>query len=1131
MAMPERRNAARRAGWLWSCLVWCAVAGTRAAEPAAIDLFPGAEGTLCAWITGGGADASWTEDVRRRADVPWSAEAAADQPDAWRWVYANEGVVKLFAAPSEARRYTYAVTRPVGPRTPDGAMIVSADAPFTVWMGAGAGHDAQHQPAMGIYVAMLRCTLGDGAPPVWVRVEWPKDAAAVSLSAVVTRMQAATADNPRPRPEAIDGLRVRMPLNDAAREAIRARYATALQANIVPELLREDTDRVSWRLLLAKDGLPTEPPEIVQSASNWPVVRTDGDGWIDAPGYRDAWMRTLDYTRPVDESAATASFLARGAATLRVALYHDGARVADAEATVVDPIRIDARLAAADEAARAWREAACLRDAKRSLREKNGEEANPALIEALPALYAAGSMADEYAGVRLSVEQRALASRGYYARTPGAARYRVWAERLDAWDDFVARDAEARRKAADAGDKPKLTVKRPPPPARPGIYEGVYTSRIDGSVQPYRYCLPKAVADADRKIPLIVMLHGYVPDYNKESWVDLYASTARAMDELGAAFVWPFGRGNTDFLTIGEEDVLAVVTELMTRYPVDPDRIYLAGYSMGGSGVWTLLTHYPDWWAGAMIWSGRNDWFYWQSETLARAGLDRDNFPAFKKYLVLADNPYDMVENIAELPLYVTHPQDDYMVKPGQASRIFEKLKPPFGRMTLSQPARGGHFLFAAQIDRADTWRPLLAHARNPDPDAVELVTYTPKYGRKHWLQIAAVERWGEPARARVRRVTEDGVTTFHIDALENVRQFHLRWPNETRIRMGITFDVDMAHSDSNVNVADTGRDATWHWAQQPAAEPILRDPAIEPLSRVFRIRFADPVVDAAFDAAMVSVPDAGFVLKRRGAQASAKTALAKNLKAHALVGGGAYGPVKEAFNRRFVLVLGTAGTDAENEANRRNLDQFVRDWKTFAHADAAVVTDRAWLALSKLYTDTTEHRHAAAGHYGFGLAWNASTVCFGTPKTNAYLATLADRLPFAFYDDGYGVGDRSVRGEAGLGFVATYPRPDWPYIARPGAEPELNYLSPHEHPYVVVIDGTYYGARQSFNHKWDLAPDYLVFGPEQLAYDGNNAPRLAGFFDADWRVDPALAWTFPAPAAPEPAAADVAAGEDFWNE
>jgi hypothetical protein len=51
---------------------------------------------------------------------------------------------------------------------------------------------------------------------------------------------------------------------------------------------------------------------------------------------------------------------------------------------------------------------------------------------------------------------------------------------------------------------------------------------------------------------------------------------------------------------VGEEDVLEVIDEVKKRFPVDPDRVFLMGHSMGGSGAYEVGLHYPDRFGGLM---------------------------------------------------------------------------------------------------------------------------------------------------------------------------------------------------------------------------------------------------------------------------------------------------------------------------------------------------------------------------------------------------------------------------------------------------------------------------------------------------------------------------------------------------
>lgn len=53
--------------------------------------------------------------------------------------------------------------------------------------------------------------------------------------------------------------------------------------------------------------------------------------------------------------------------------------------------------------------------------------------------------------------------------------------------------------------------------------------------------------------------------------------------------------------------IVLLLGELQQKYPIDMDRIYLAGFSMGASGCWDMMCRYPDLAAGAVIASGESD--------------------------------------------------------------------------------------------------------------------------------------------------------------------------------------------------------------------------------------------------------------------------------------------------------------------------------------------------------------------------------------------------------------------------------------------------------------------------------------------------------------------------------------------
>jgi len=59
----------------------------------------------------------------------------------------------------------------------------------------------------------------------------------------------------------------------------------------------------------------------------------------------------------------------------------------------------------------------------------------------------------------------------------------------------------------------------------------------------------------------------------------------QAAEKHGVIVVSPHGRGITEYRGIGEHDVLSVLEEVRKRYPIDPERIYLTGHSMGRTGA------------------------------------------------------------------------------------------------------------------------------------------------------------------------------------------------------------------------------------------------------------------------------------------------------------------------------------------------------------------------------------------------------------------------------------------------------------------------------------------------------------------------------------------------------------------
>jgi pimeloyl-ACP methyl ester carboxylesterase len=308
-----------------------------------------------------------------------------------------------------------------------------------------------------------------------------------------------------------------------------------------------------------------------------------------------------------------------------------------------------------------------------------------------------------------------------------------------------------------------------------GWIERAYWCGTDGSPQPYRLNVPRRMADPAQqqggKIPLVVYLHGYVPSHNKHQWVEWneISDLATLADKIdGAMLLAPFGRSNTDFVSIGEVDVLRAIRETCAKYPIDTDRIYLYGYSMGGYGAYALATHYPDMFAGVVVMAARPEPYYLEQQ--AMIGRPRARQPVYKGFCLDVDNPSELALNLRTLPTMIYHATRDGMVPIESTRKMVVDLKnmksPVFYR-----ELDGDHYACFEVMSDPAHMRTLLGLRRRKPTRSVRLRTYSPRYGRMHWARVAMLTTWTRPAGLFV---SHDGQGHVSVEAI-NVREFTLK--------------------------------------------------------------------------------------------------------------------------------------------------------------------------------------------------------------------------------------------------------------------------------------------------------------------------------------------------------------------
>ncbi|HEX8551555.1 MAG TPA: alpha/beta hydrolase-fold protein [Abditibacteriaceae bacterium] len=286
----------------------------------------------------------------------------------------------------------------------------------------------------------------------------------------------------------------------------------------------------------------------------------------------------------------------------------------------------------------------------------------------------------------------------------------------------------------------------------------------DGSPQPYWIYLPPNYSP-QKKWPLVVLLHGYNPQITKaDPWLP-GADAMSVATERGFIVAIPYGRRNTDFLGVGEDDTLAVRAEMLRRFRIDEDRVFLLGPSMGGYGVWAVGLKHPHLWAGLSAMAARSDTWNWLR-------LQADDVAPWKKQLYLADDPRFLARNARNLPVFFQHGSDDHLVPVEHSRLIADDWK------KLGYPARyreipgGDHYIYwlAGSYEAAFDWMKNLR--RETAPRRVTYSTASLWNHRAHWVSVEAFDDYSKPAHIDAEVIKQEiRVTT------ENVGRFVFALP------------------------------------------------------------------------------------------------------------------------------------------------------------------------------------------------------------------------------------------------------------------------------------------------------------------------------------------------------------------
>lgn len=367
----------------------------------------------------------------------------------------------------------------------------------------------------------------------------------------------------------------------------------------------------------------------------------------------------------------------------------------------------------------------------------------------------------------------------------------VWLQEFPE-DFFTADDITNAFDVLDQGIErgKQLLQKRSPWMQTKGRRVHGFYSELDGSTQLYGLRIPESY-DETKPTRLYVWLHGRDQRLTEANFISKFQKPGPSHSnpaDVGQIQLDVYGRWNgMAFHLTGEADIFEAIADVQRRYRIDPDRILLRGFSMGGCGAWHIALHHPDRFAAAEIGAG----------TWPR----RSSMPGFPPHqeavLRIYENINDWALNAFNLPI-AGHG--------GEKETGLSSIPPaPAGTPTRGQlessikvreqleregfPSKGNPYeLHAEGTESIFLISKNVGHSTSPEvrqrldaflkqygdrgrisPSRVRFVTWTTRYNRSHWITVDRLVEHYHRGEVDARRATDGAqydITTTNVARL-----------------------------------------------------------------------------------------------------------------------------------------------------------------------------------------------------------------------------------------------------------------------------------------------------------------------------------------------------------------------------
>ena len=302
-----------------------------------------------------------------------------------------------------------------------------------------------------------------------------------------------------------------------------------------------------------------------------------------------------------------------------------------------------------------------------------------------------------------------------------------------------------------------------------------FRSKLDGTVQPYGVVATELEYQA--KTPRAdIWCRGRSEKGLEMQFIATRMTSPDPAPVPGTIMIHPFGRYCNANKLAGEVDTLEVLEHAIQEYQLDPKRIAIRGFSMGGAAAWHLAVHYPDKWFAANPGAGFSETpqflKVFQSEELKPTWYEQ-------KLWQMYDCPV-WAQNLRMLPTIAYSGEID---KQKQAADIMAQAcweLPSRERFELTHivaPKTAHKVDPTARVEIERRLAILDAIRTSEVPRQISFTTTTLKYNRAHWLTIHGLDEHWSPATVSV---------ALNFNTTSNSTAIYLKASNVSEISLNL---------------------------------------------------------------------------------------------------------------------------------------------------------------------------------------------------------------------------------------------------------------------------------------------------------------------------------------------------------